>query len=49
MASLLSNLLGLNSNAFAGARWSDISIRWVGLLSGALVGQMPARRFAHYA
>ncbi len=29
--SLLSNLPGLDPNAFAGARWSDISIRWVGL------------------
>ena len=31
MTSFFTNLLGLDPNAFAGARWSDISIRWVGL------------------
>ncbi|MBM3892500.1 MAG: VWA domain-containing protein, partial [Verrucomicrobia bacterium] len=31
MMSPLTNLLGLDPNAFAGARWSDLSIRWVGL------------------
>lgn len=35
MGSLLSKLFGLDPNAFAGARWSDISIRWVGLPTAA--------------
>ena len=35
MVSSLSNLLGLDPNAFAGARWSDLSIRWVGLPTAA--------------
>ncbi|MCX6900809.1 MAG: VWA domain-containing protein [Verrucomicrobia bacterium] len=35
MESLLSKLFGLDPNAFAGARWSDLSIRWVGLPTAA--------------
>ncbi|MFZ2642912.1 MAG: vWA domain-containing protein [Verrucomicrobiia bacterium] len=35
MSSLLSKLFGLDPNAFAGARWSDLSIRWVGLPTAA--------------
>jgi hypothetical protein len=35
MESLLSKLFGLDPNAVAGARWSDLSIRWVGLPTAA--------------
>jgi hypothetical protein len=35
MEPLLSKLFGLDPNAFSGARWSDISIRWVGLPTAA--------------
>jgi hypothetical protein len=35
MESLLSKLFGLDPNAFAGARWSDLSVRWVGLPTAA--------------
>ena len=35
MTSFLSKLLGLDPNALAGARWSDLSIRWVGLPTAA--------------
>ncbi|MCX7826176.1 MAG: VWA domain-containing protein, partial [Verrucomicrobiae bacterium] len=35
MNALGSYLLGLDSNAFAGARWGDLSVRWVGLPTAA--------------
>jgi von Willebrand factor type A domain len=34
----LSHLLGLDPNALAGARWSDLSIRWVGLPTASVGG-----------
>lgn len=38
MESLLSKLFGLDPNALAGARWNDLSIRWVGLPTAAESG-----------
>ena len=35
MTPLITHFLGLDSGAFAGARWSDLSIRWVGLPTAA--------------
>jgi hypothetical protein len=49
MEAAISNLLGLDPTAFAGARWSDLSIRWVEFLPGAMVEQTPTRSFTHHA
>ncbi len=38
MTQLFANLFGLDPAAFAGARWSDLSIRWVGLPTASAGG-----------